>query len=223
MPPLPNDVKVMPVTMVFTRSAASNEKGKYSYVSEPEMVNPASQLETQVDSSANLSSVVNVLGISRIEDTSKVEDIKMLSESDDAEEKTDTTTIDSTDKTNAPIITGMEHQAQENIEVDKSPEFELGLITTPLHSPLHFDNRILLTAYYLRCALSDNALKHRSVEVRNLYYWSKRNQCAATYQCFVDRGKGTSCMDIPDVWPDLNELWTEGTSCNKIPDCQILY
>ncbi len=61
------------------------------------------------------------------------------------------------------------------------------------------------------------------MEVSNLYYWSKTNPCATTYQCLVDRGKGTSCIDIPDVWPDLNELWSEGTSCNKHLVYKILY
>ncbi len=69
----------------------------------------------------------------------------------------------------------------------------------------------------------DDALKQRSVEARNLYYWSKTNPYAATYQCFVDRGKATSCIDIPDVWPNLNGLWTEGKPCNKLPDNEILY
>ncbi len=94
----------MPVSMVFTRSAASKEGGEYSDVSEPEMVKPALQLETQVDCSANLTSVVNVISTSPEEDTSKVEDVEMLSESDDAEEKTDTTTMDSTDKTYTPMM-----------------------------------------------------------------------------------------------------------------------
>ncbi len=35
--------------------------------------------------------------------------------------------------------------------------------------------------------------------------------CSATYQCFVDCGKSTSCIDVPEVWPDLQELWTVGT------------
>ncbi len=30
-------------------------------------------------------------------------------------------------------------------------------------------------------------------------------------------------IDIPNVWPDLLELWTEGTPCNKLPDYKILY
>ncbi len=129
----------------------------------------------------------------------------------------------STDKTHTPIITDREHEEKEPIEIDKTLEIELGLITTPLDSPLHLANRILSAAYYLPCALSDDALKHRSVEIRNQYYWIKTNPCAATYQGFVDRGKGTSCKSIPDVWPDLIELWTEGTSCNKLPDYKILY
>ncbi len=125
------------------------------------MINPVPQLETQVDSSANLPSAGNVLSISPIEDTSKVEHVKMLSESDDTKEKTYTTTIDSTEKSDATIITDGDHRAQENLEVDKSPELELGLITIPL--------------------------------------------------------------DIPDVWPELNELWTDGTTCNKLPDYKSLY
>ncbi len=54
----------------------------------------------------------------------------MLSDSDDAEEKTDTTTMDCSDKTYVLIKTDGDHQAQENIVVDKTPEVELGLITT---------------------------------------------------------------------------------------------
>ncbi len=50
LPPLPSDAKVMPVTMVFTNSAASKEEGEHSDVIEPDTVNPAPQLETQVDS-----------------------------------------------------------------------------------------------------------------------------------------------------------------------------
>ncbi len=199
LPPLPSGATVMPVTTVFTGSAASKEEGEYSDVSEPDTVDPAPQLETQVDSSVNLSSAVNVLGISPKVDTSNVEDVEMLSDSDDAQGKTDTTIVDSTDKTNAPIITDRECEAQKPIEVDKTPEIELGFITRPLDSPLHLENRILSVAYYLTCAPSDDALKHRSVEVRNLYYWSKTNLCAAKYQCSVDHGKGTSCIDIPDV------------------------
>ncbi len=239
----------------------------------------------------------------------------MLSDSDDTQGKTDTTTVDCTDKTHAPLITDREREAQEPIEVDKSPEIEpftdhfsgcyvckhnstshtgthntikyrsynnfeeeafledltttpwniidmfdnpndaldrwkylfldvvgrhrcnypheikiiiiiiifiIIIITTPLDSPLHLDNHVLLAAYYLMSAPSDDALKHRSVEVCNLYYWSKTNPCATTYQCLVDRCKGTSCIDIPDVLPDLNELWSEGTSCNKLPDYKML-
>ncbi len=223
LPLLPSDPKVMPVTMVFTSSAASKEEGEYSDVSEPEIVKLAPQLETQVDGSANLISAVIVISTSPEEDTYKVEDVKMLSESDDGGEKIDTTTMDSTDKTNAPIITDGDCQAHETMVVEKLPEVELGLITTSLDSPLHLDNHILLSTYYLPCAPPDDVLKRRSVEVRNLYYWSKTNPSAVTYQHFVDRGKGTSCIDIPDVWPDLLELWTEGTPCNKFPDYKMLY
>ncbi len=166
----------MPVTMVFRRSTASEEEGEYSDVSEPEMVEPVPQLETQVDSSANLTSAVNVISTFPEEDTSKVEDVKMLSESDDAEEKTDTTTMDSTDKTYTPIITDGDRQAQETMVIEKLPEVELGPITTPIDSQLHLDNCILSAPYYLPCVPPDDALKHRSVEVRNLYYGSKRNR-----------------------------------------------
>ncbi len=38
-----------------------------------------------MDSSANLSSAVNVLGISPKVDTSNIEDVEMLSDSDDAQ------------------------------------------------------------------------------------------------------------------------------------------
>ncbi len=126
----------MPVTKVFTTSACSKEKGEYSNISEPETVNPVPQVETQVYSSANLLSAVNVLSIAPKVDTSNVEDVKMLSDSDDTQGKTDTTTVDSTDKTHAPIITDMECEAREPIEIDKSPQIVIGLITTPFDSPL---------------------------------------------------------------------------------------
>ncbi len=64
LPPLPSDTKVMPVTMVFTSSTTSKEEGEYSDVSEPEMVEPAPQLETEVDSSANLTSAMNIISTS---------------------------------------------------------------------------------------------------------------------------------------------------------------
>ncbi len=41
---------------------------------------------------------MNVISISLEEDTFNFEDVEMLSESDDTKEKTDTTTMDSTDK-----------------------------------------------------------------------------------------------------------------------------
>ncbi len=113
-----------------------------------------------MDSSVNLLFAVNVLSIALQVDTSNFEDIEMLSDSDDTQGKTNTTTVDSTDKTHAPIITDMEREAQEPIEVDKSLEIELGLITTPLDSPLHLENRMLSAAYYLQCAPSEDACKH---------------------------------------------------------------
>ncbi len=99
LPPLPSDAKVMPVTKVFISSAASKEEGEYGDISEPEIVDPAPQVETQVDNSANLLSAVNVLSIAPKVDTSNVEDAEMLSDSDDTQGKTDTTTVVSTDKT----------------------------------------------------------------------------------------------------------------------------
>ncbi len=90
----------------------------------------------------------------------------MLSDSDDAKGNTDKRTV----KTHAPFITDRVRQAQEPIEVNKTPKIELILITTPLDSPLHLENHILSAAYYLPCSWLDDALKHRSAEVSNLYY-----------------------------------------------------
>ncbi len=72
LPQLPSDAKVMPVTKVFIRSAASKEEGENSDISEPETVNPGPQVETWVDSSSNLLSAVNFLSIAPMVDTSNV-------------------------------------------------------------------------------------------------------------------------------------------------------
>ncbi len=56
--------------------------------------------------------MVNVISTSPKEDSSKVEGVKMLTGLHDAEEKTDKTTMDSTDKTYGPIITDSDCQAQ---------------------------------------------------------------------------------------------------------------
>ncbi len=44
LPPFPSETKVIPVTTVFTSSAASKEERENSDVSEPEMVEPGLHL-----------------------------------------------------------------------------------------------------------------------------------------------------------------------------------
>ncbi len=56
-----------------------------------------------------------------------------------------------------------------------------------------------------------------------LYDISLHSPCAASYQCLVDRGKGTNCFDVPDPWPNLQQLWNYDTPCNKLSDVIFKY
>ncbi len=70
MPPLPSDLKVLPVTTEFTSSTTLKEDGDYSDICEPDMVESMAHDETQVDSSATLIAEVNLNSNSPTEDTS---------------------------------------------------------------------------------------------------------------------------------------------------------
>ncbi len=66
-------------------------------------------------------------------------------------------------------------------------------------SLFHLRNRILSGDYFLPCLPPDSALKHRNQEMKMLYDISIQSPSAATYQWCVDRGRGTSCFDVPDL------------------------
>ncbi len=82
---------------------------------------------------------------------------------------------------------------------------------------LHLRNIILSGDYYLPLSPSDTVLNHRSQEVKMLYDISLHSPCAASYQSLVDRGKGTNCFDVPDLWPNLQLLWDYDTHVTNSP------
>ncbi len=84
---------------------------------------------------------------------------------------------------------------------------------------LHLRNRILSGDYFLSLSPLDSALNHRCQEVKTLYDISLHSPCAASYQRLV----GTNCFDVPDPWPNLQQLWDYDTPCNKLPDVIFKY
>ncbi len=82
---------------------------------------------------------------------------------------------------------------------------------------LHLRNRILSGDYYLPLSPSDTALNQRCQELKMLYDISLHSPCATSYRCLVDRGKGTNCFDIPDLWPNLQQLWDYDTRVTNSP------